>query len=184
MGTEAYTLRNFLADVDRVTVEEQVPEVITERVSVLMAPLLRNSDCIPAEFRRRPAEGHGRYMLHRSERFNVTAIVWGPGDGFEAHSHETWGVVGVLENAIEETRFRLFREGAGWRLEVKDVLLHRAGAVSRLVPPDDIHAMKNSTAQNTVEIHVYGLDLVGLERRKFGSDGAARTYRSPKYLNC
>ncbi|MCZ6548937.1 MAG: cysteine dioxygenase family protein, partial [Deltaproteobacteria bacterium] len=86
-------------------------------------------------------------MLHRAPGFNITAIVWGPGDMAKAHNHDTWGLIGVFENEIQETRFRRLddRSKPGYaELQVKGVLKNRAGMVSCLTPPDDdIHEMEN-----------------------------------------
>ena len=102
-------------------------------------------------------------MLHRSPRFNVTSVVWRPGDRAGAHNHETWGVIGVVDNEIEETRYRVTETGAGRaHLETLRVMRHGPGAVSRLVPGDEVHGMYNPTDRDTVEIHVYGRDLFGL----------------------
>jgi len=181
-----YTFEEFLADVDRVTVEETGPEPITRRVAALLERLIRNPECIDEQFRRNPPGGRGRYMLHRAPHFNVTSVVWRPGDRLEAHTHETWGVIGILQNEIQETRFRndLGQLGAESALEVKAVNRQLAGTVSRLVPGDDVHEMHNVTDRDTVEIHVYGKDLVGLPRRRLGDDGVVRPLVSPKYLNC
>jgi predicted metal-dependent enzyme (double-stranded beta helix superfamily) len=68
---------------------------------------------------------------------------------------------------------------------VREVLRHKPGAVSALVPPhDEIHAMYNPTAKNTVEIHVYGKDLAGLQRHVFDKDGHVKSLVSSKYMNC
>jgi predicted metal-dependent enzyme (double-stranded beta helix superfamily) len=66
------------------------------------------------------------------------------------------------------------------------VLVHKPRAVSLLVPPeDDIHEMLNPTSRDTVEIHVYGKDLVDLRRLRFDpSRKAYATFCSPKYDNC
>src|SRR5581483_2306938 len=119
----------FLADVDRVTVEETGPEPITRRVAALLERLIRNPECIDEQFRRNPPGGRGRYMLHRAPHFNVTSVVWRPGDRLEAHTHETWGVIGILQNEIQETRFRndLGQLGAESALEVKAVNRQLAG---------------------------------------------------------
>jgi predicted metal-dependent enzyme (double-stranded beta helix superfamily) len=125
-------------------------------------------------------------MLHRAPRFNVTSVVWRPGDRAGAHNHETWGVIGVIDNEIEETRYRV-TEGAGGNatLAVQSVTRHGAGAVSRLVPPtDEVHAMHNPTTRDTVEIHVYGKDLYGLHRKTWADDGRVSPLVSSKYANC
>src|SRR6185369_3046987 len=139
----AYTLEQFVADLDRITRAESDATVITERV----APLL--------------------------------------GDKAGAHNHETWGVIGVVDNEIEETRYRVTETGGERaRLEEVSVTRYGRGAVSRLVPGDEIHAMHNPTERDTLEIHVYGRDLAGLKRRTWSDDGAEKPLVSGKYLNC
>lgn len=184
--TTAYTLKDFIADVDRLAREEQSAQVITERVAPLLAKLVKNPDAVPAEFRRRPEGGRGRYMLHRAPHFNVTSVIWGPGDTAGAHNHETWGVIGVIENEIEETRYRVQEAPGGGRatLEVTRVMRQTPGAVSCLVPGDEVHRMHNSTGRDTVEIHVYGRDLAGLRRKTWAADGTEKPLVSLKYLNC
>jgi predicted metal-dependent enzyme (double-stranded beta helix superfamily) len=180
------TLKQFIADLDRITAREASPERIVEAVAPLLVQLVRNPEAVPAEYRRPgPGDKRGRWMLHRAPRFNVTSVVWRPGDTAGAHNHETWGVIGVIDNEIEETRYRVVHGPGRARLEVKEVQRHGPGAVSRLLPPDDeVHAMHNATDRDTVEIHVYGKDLAGLRRRTWGADGAEKELVSPKYLNC
>ncbi len=186
MASESYTLQQFIADVDRIARAETSGAVITERVAPLLGRLVKNPDAIPAQYRTKPAGVRGRYMLHRAPHFNVTSVIWGPGDTAGAHNHDTWGVIGVLDNEIEETRYTVTGDGADKaRVEVRGVSRHRAGAVSRLTPGDDeIHAMHNPTQRDTVEIHVYGKDLVDLKRRTWSADGIEKPLVSSKYLNC
>jgi predicted metal-dependent enzyme (double-stranded beta helix superfamily) len=182
-----YTLRDFIADLDRITSQDEAPEVLTGKVGALLGRLIKDPDCVPSEFRRAPQGQRGRYMLHRAPRFNVTAVVWRPGDAAEAHNHETWGVIGVVDNEIQETRYRVAELGpigSQARLEVKEVLRQPRGAVSVLVPGDEVHAMHNVTDRDTVEIHVYGRDLVGLQRRTVAKDGTVKSLVSSKYVNC
>jgi predicted metal-dependent enzyme (double-stranded beta helix superfamily) len=184
-----YSLRDFVEDLDRITRAEGSAERIVSEAKPLLAELVRQAGCLPPDYTRRGPTAYGRYMLHRAPLFNVTAVVWGPGDRAEAHNHETWGLVGVVENAIQETRFRRRDDGSrdGYaELEVTAVLQNSAGMVSCLVPPeDDIHEMNNVTQRDTVEIHVYGKDLANMERLRFNP--AAKTvkfFASPKYDNC
>src|SRR5262245_4386203 len=169
----AYTLEQFVADLDRITRAESDATVITDRVAPLLSQLVKNPDAMPAQYRRSPAGQRGRYMLHRAPQFNVTAVLWRPGDWAGAHNHETWGVIGVVDNEIEETRYRVIETG-GERasLERVSVTRHGPGAISRLVPGDEVHAMANPTQRDTLEIHVYGRDLAGLKRRTWSDDGA------------
>lgn len=186
MASESYSLQHFIMDVDRIARLETSGAAITARVAPLLARLVKNPEAVPARYRTKPAGVRGRYMLHRAPHFNVTAVVWGAGDTAGAHNHETWGVIGVIDNEIEETRYTVTPDASGKaRVAVKGVFRHRAGAVSRLIPGDDeIHAMHNPTARDTVEIHVYGKDLVNLQRHTWSADGTETPLVSSKYLNC
>ena len=183
--TGTYTLQAFIDDLERITSEETAPERITERAAPLLGRLVQDPSTISPQYLRSTPQSRGRYMLHRAPRFNITAVVWRPGDTAGAHNHETWGVIGVIDNEIEETRYRVSeRAGRPAQLEVTSVKRHRRGDVSRLVPGDEVHRMHNPTARDTVEIHVYGKDLVNLRRKQWADDGTERPLVSTKYLNC
>lgn len=184
-----YSLQSFIQDMDSITREDNSPARIVADARPLLAKLVRHSSCIEPKFKKRGATAYGRYMLHRAPRFNVTAVVWGPGDNAKAHNHDTWGLVGVVENEIQETRFRRRDDGSKpdfADLEITAVLKNGAGMVSCLVPPDDdIHEMNNVTQRDTVEIHVYGKDLADMPRLRFDvATKTSKTFASPKYDNC
>jgi predicted metal-dependent enzyme (double-stranded beta helix superfamily) len=174
---------------DRITREENSPAKIAATAKPLLSKLVEHSDCIEPKFKKRGATAYGRYLLHRAPQFNVTAVVWGPGDNAKAHNHDTWGLVGVVENEIQETRFHRRDDGSkpGYAdLEVTAVLKNAAGTVSCLVPPDDdIHEMNNISNRDTVEIHVYGKDLADMPRLRFDvRTKTTKIFASPKYDNC
>ena len=54
-----------------------------------------------------------------------------------------------------------------------------------LVPgSDDIHAMNNPSGRPTVEIHIYGRDLKGLERSRFAPEtGQIFPFTTERYDN-
>lgn len=186
---DPYSLTSFVKDMSRITNAESTAAVIVAQAKPLLAKLIRQPDCIEANFKERGATAYGRYMLHRAARFNVNVVVWGPGDNAKAHNHDTWGLVGVIDNEIQETRFRRKDDESKpdyAELEVTAVLNNKAGMVSTLVPPnDDIHEMNNVTLRNTVEIHVYGKDLTDMPRLRFDvATNSAKIFASPKYDNC
>jgi predicted metal-dependent enzyme (double-stranded beta helix superfamily) len=187
--TDPYSLNDFIADLDRITRRETSQERIVAAARPLLAKLVSRPECLEPQYRKRGATAYGRYMLHRAPLFNISAVVWGPGDNAKAHNHETWGMVGVIENEIQETRF--VRKDDGTRsdraqIEVTKVVNNEAGMVSCLVAPhDDIHEMNNVTDRDTVEIHVYGKDLTDMPRLRFDlASGTVKTFASPKYDNC
>ena len=187
--TDPYSLIDFIRDLSRITGAESSAAAIVAQAQPLLAKLVRQPDCIEAKFKERGATAYGRYMLHRAPRFNVNVVVWGPGDNAKAHNHDTWGLVGVIDNEMQETRFRRKDDGSkpGYaELEITEVRNNKAGMVSTLVPPnDDIHEMNNVTLRNTVEIHVYGKDLTDMPRLRFDlATKSTRIFASPKYDNC
>jgi predicted metal-dependent enzyme (double-stranded beta helix superfamily) len=184
-----YSLETFVADMERITGAASSPETIVVQAKPLLARLISDPACIGPQFKKLGATAYGRYMLHRANRFNVTSVVWGPGDTAKAHNHDTWGLVGVLENELQETRFRRRDDGSkeGYaELEVTATNRNTKGMVSTLLPPDnDIHEMLNITQKNTVEVHVYGKDLANLQRLRFDPEQkTVKFFASPKYDNC
>src|SRR6266545_2132446 len=125
--TTAYTLKHFIDDLDAITSGTDDPEVITSRAAPLLEKLCRNPEAIPAGYRSAP-------QVQRGPRFNVTSVIWRPGDEAGSHDHETWGLVGVVDNEIQETRYVSSGKrtlGGRVALEVREVMRHRPGAVSR-----------------------------------------------------
>ena len=184
-----YSLETFIQDLHRITRGENSPANIVNEARPLLAALVKNPDCIEACFKQHGGKAYGRYMLHRAPLFNVTSVVWGPGDGAKAHNHDTWGLVGVLENELQETRFKRLDDGTQKdfaKLEITGINHNKAGMVSTLVAPeDDIHEMLNVTRKNTVEVHVYGKDLANMPRLQFEiATNSVKTFASAKYDNC
>jgi predicted metal-dependent enzyme (double-stranded beta helix superfamily) len=166
---------------------------IFERGAPLLERLIRNPACLPSEYRvpvgKGPRPNHGTYLLHRSPSgLSVTAVVWGPGDHLGPHDHHTWGMIGVMDNILQETRFRRLDDGSRpeyARLEQTRVGVFKPGEISLLIPGvDEIHQMDNPGDRPTVEIHVYGRDLVGLQRCRFDpATGRVRLFVTEKYDN-
>ena len=187
--TTDYSLEKFIEDLDRITRTETSQEKIVAAAKPLLERLVRRPDCLDPKYKKRGTTAYGRYMLHRAPRFNISSVVWGPGDNAKAHNHDTWGMVGVIENEIQETRFR--RKDDGSKTDYADldtiaVVRNQAGMVSCLISPnDDIHEMNNVTSRDTVEIHVYGKDLTDMPRLRFDVvNKTVKSFASPKYDNC
>lgn len=189
----AYSLEDFLHEMTELTSVCSDQRAIFDRGSVLIERLVRDPDAIPEQYRvpsgkgRRPNQS--AYCLYRGPGLSVTTVVWGPGSHIGPHDHHTWGMIGVIGNGIQETRYRRVddrdREDYA-RLEKDRAVLVRPGEVSLLVPEvDEIHQLDNFSDRPTVELHVYGTDLVGLERCQYDLEtGAVKRFSSSKYDNC
>jgi len=185
----SYSLQQLINDLTSITARYQEQDKIVAVAKPLLAELVKSPDCIEPQFKRHGGKAYGRYMLHRAPRFNVTSVVWGPGDGAKAHNHDTWGLVGVVENELQETRFQRRDDGSkeGYaKIEATGINQNKAGMVSTLIAPEsDIHEMLNITQRNTVEVHVYGKDLANMQRLQFDvANRSVKFFASAKYDNC
>ncbi|MBM3941561.1 MAG: hypothetical protein FJ316_01270 [SAR202 cluster bacterium] len=128
-------------------------------------------------------------MYQGASGLQVTAVVWGPGDHAPPHNHNTWGMIGVWDNALTETRFQRLDDRTRVdyaKLEKDRTAVVKPGEISLLVPEvDEIHQMDNFTDRPTVEIHVYGKDLRGLDRCTYDLEtGRVSPFVTRKYDNC
>lgn len=193
MTLARYMLDEFIHDMTGLVATEPDQATLFDRGSRLIGRLVRDPESVPERYRR-PAvggrrPGGGSYALHRGPGLSVASVVWEPGSHVGPHDHHTWGMIGVMGNAIQETRFRRVddraREGHA-TLEKDRAVLVKPGEVSLLIPDEDeIHQLDNFSDRPTVEIHVYGRDLVGLERCRYDLDtGTISSYVLGKYDNC
>ena len=94
-----------------------------------------------------------------------------------------------MDNALTETRFRRVddRQRDDWaRLEQDRSAVCQAWRSQPAHPRGGRnHQMDNFTDRPTVEVHVYGHDLRGLERVRYDLEtGAIRQMMTEKYDNC
>ena len=194
MARTAYALEEFVHDMTELVKSQPDQERLFNVGSSYLERLINNPDALPEEYRvpagsRGRSANHGSYILHRGEGLAVTSVVWGPGDHIAPHDHRTWGMIGVMDNAITETRFNRKDDGSKADfavLEKTRETLVRPGEVSLLIPEvDEIHQMDNHSDRPTVEIHVYGKDLKGLERCMYNLEtGAMKTFSTTRWDNC
>jgi predicted metal-dependent enzyme (double-stranded beta helix superfamily) len=189
-----YALNEFVSDMENLLQDQPDPQRIFATGASWLKRLLGHPEAIPDELRRPVGKGrrpnHGSYLLYQGDHgLQVTAVVWGPGDHLGPHDHQTWGMIGVLDNALTETRFRRVddrtREGYA-RLEQDRCATFKPGEITLLVPEvDEIHQMDNFTDRPTVEIHVYGKDLRGLKRHRYDLEsGKIIPLVTEKWDNC
>lgn len=93
---------------------------------------------------------------------SLYALVWLPGQWTPIHDHGSWGVVGVIDGALEERSFispdGTVRRDNGIRLMRGGVVLLRPGSVTSFVPnPDHIHETgAPADRAGAVTLHLYG----------------------------
>ena len=194
MTTLKYSLDQFVQDMEGLIAGQPDQGKIFDIGSDWLEKLTRNPENIPDEYRRPvgvgPRANHGSYLLYQGESgLQVTAVVWGPGEHLGPHDHCTWGMIGVLENTLTETRYQRVddRSKDGFAtLERDRSAQFQPGQITLLVPEvDEIHQMDNHTDRPTVEVHAYGTDLRGLPRRRYNLEtGEVFTFATGKWDNC
>ena len=194
MTTLRYSLDQFVHDMEDLLKTQPGQQKIFDTGSAWLEKLVHHPDSIPEEYRRPLGTGsrpnHGSYLLYQGESgLQVTSVVWGAGEHLGPHDHHTWGMIGVLENTLTETRYQRVddrsREGFA-KLERDRTAQFKPGEITLLVPDvDEIHQMDNHTGRPTVEVHVYGTDLRGLQRCRYNLEtGKIITFATPKWDNC
>ena len=194
MTTVKYSLDEFTHDMESLLKSQPDNQKIFDQGSAWLERLVNSPDSIPTEFRVPmgvgPRPNHASRLLYQGESgLQVTAVVWGAGEHVGPHDHQTWGMIGILDNAITETRYRRVddRDVDGYaKLEKDRAATFKPGEITLLIPDaDEIHQMDNPTDRPTVEIHVYGTDLRGLERSSYNLEtGKITNFRTTKWDNC
>jgi len=193
MVAATYGLEQFVADMRELVAARRGDERLFERGAAYLERLLRTRSAIDERYLRLGANPTrpdvSMFALHRSPGLFVSSVVWGAGVASSIHDHGTWGLVGVLDSEIEETRYRRVddrRDPNVARLERDRVIRSRSGEVSLLRPDiDEIHRMHNTTGRPTAEVHVYGLDLSRLAFNTFDeTTGAIRRLQPRGFDNC
>ncbi|WP_318503405.1 cysteine dioxygenase family protein [Bacillus sp. T3] len=101
------------------------------------------------------------------------------------HDHLVWGLVGIYEGAIEETRYRKIdndndSDGVpGIQLEIIDTVIAKKNDISFVYPPNaDIHGVRNPFKDQAVTIHIYGTDI-GKQQRHSYHDNSINSILTP-----
>ena len=191
MTTVKYSLDEFIHDMEAMLKEQPDQHRIFDKGSSYLEKLIANPAAIPEEYLAPMSRSnHGSYALYQGESgLLITSVVWGPGDHASPHDHCTWGMIGVMGNHLTETRFRRVddRDVEGFaKLEKDRSVDFASGEITLLIPEvDEIHQMDNFTDKPTVEIHVYGNDLRGLNRSRYDLEsGKIIPFVTEKYDNC
>ncbi len=194
MPAVTYSLDEFINDMSSLVESQPDQAKLFDQGSTQLQRLIQNPEAIPEEYRlptgTGPRANHGSYLLHQAPSgLSITAVVWGPGDLALPHDHGTWGMIGVLANTMTETRYRRLddRSRDDFALLEHDRITEvKPGEVTLLIPDvDEIHQMNNLTDIPTAEIHVYGIDLRGWDRRQYNVEtGAIKHFATAKWDNC
>lgn len=164
-STPAFGLQDYLHTIESILARQPSNRIITREVSLATKRLCADDRWLEERFRVGHPDCYTRHLLHRDprNRFVVLALVWQPGQMTPIHDHSCWGVMGLLQNSLEEVCYERLDDGKRANfaeLEQSRVTDVGQGGVAYLLPPfEEIHRIGNTSSQPTISLHVYGRDL-------------------------
>ncbi|MGE3174420.1 MAG: hypothetical protein AB7O97_17450 [Planctomycetota bacterium] len=160
-----YGLQDFVRDIAGILDRRPAMPIIIREVSAFTKQLCADDRWLDERYRVADRDHYTRHLLHKdpNNRFIVLSLVWLPGQATPVHDHSCWGVMGLIDNSLEEICFDRLDDGS--RPEFAELQQSRGtevgkGSVAYLLPPyEEIHRIGNVSDKPTVSLHVYGRDL-------------------------
>jgi predicted metal-dependent enzyme (double-stranded beta helix superfamily) len=183
-------VRAFVADVRRTLAEHGDVAAGLAALRPRFAALLADQGWLPDAFAAPYAAsgmggGIGTWLIFRAadRSLSLFSLVVPPGAATPIHDHLAWGLVGLYRGEQDETVYQRTDDGAQdghATLAVAQVNALRPGDLYTLLPPDgDIHAVKTTSAEASISIHLLANDTGCVLRHAFEPDHAlVRSFRS------
>ncbi|MEP7188492.1 MAG: cysteine dioxygenase family protein [Roseiflexaceae bacterium] len=183
-------VRAFVAEVQRtLAAHTDVPAglaALRSRFGALLADQTWLPDAFAAPYAASGMGGGiGTWLIFRAadRSLSLFSLVVPPGAATPIHDHLAWGLVGLYRGEQAETVYQRTDDGAQddhATLEVAQVNALRPGDFYVLLPPDgDIHAVRTTSADASVSIHLLANDTGCVIRHAFDPARAhVRPFRS------
>jgi len=183
-------VRAFIADVRRVLAAHADVPAGLAALRPRFAALLADQSWLPDAFAQPYAAsdmggGIGSWLIFRAadRSLSLFSLVVPPGVETPVHDHLAWGFVGLYRGEQAETVYRRTDDGSDddlATLEVVQVNALRPGDFYTLLPPEgDIHAVRTTSAEASISIHLLANDTGCVVRHAFEPQHArVRAFRS------
>jgi predicted metal-dependent enzyme (double-stranded beta helix superfamily) len=175
---DAPTLRDFIEHVNDIRRQLSDPHSIVNEIRPHFAELLADKQWLPEPYQE-PATGEsgmgrgiGMWLLYRAGDGGLafSALVLPPGAQTPVHDHLAWGLVGLYRGEQDEEVFTRrddgSREGVA-SLELTVTQKLRPGDFYELLPSNDIHRVRTTSAVTSVSLHLLGNDNGCIWRHRF-----------------
>ncbi|HEU5101554.1 MAG TPA: cysteine dioxygenase family protein [Roseiflexaceae bacterium] len=183
-------MRAFIADVRRALAANADVPACLATLRPHFAALLADQSWLPDEFAQPYAAsgmggGIGSWLLFRAadRSLSLFSLVVPSGAETPVHDHLAWGFVGLYRGEQAETVYRRTDDGSkedSATLEVVQVNALQPGDLYTLLPPEgDIHAVRTTSAEASISIHLLANDTGCVVRHAFEPRHArVRAFRS------
>ena len=158
-------LKQYVQAIEQVLDSHASNRAIIREVSKATKDMCLDDRWLAEQHRLGDPDSYTRHLLHKDprSRFIVLSLVWQPGQMTAIHDHDCWGVMGIVNNRLEEICYDRVddRSRPGYcELEERRGMDVSKGRVSYLLPPhEEIHKIGNVSDKPTISLHVYGRDL-------------------------
>ena len=182
-------LRRFIGAVNATRTRKSDPRKIVAAIRPAFVNLLADPDWLPRKFQQPSAEsgmggGIGMWLLYRAGDGGLafSALVVPPDAQTPVHDHLAWGLVGLYKGEQEEEVFTRRDDGrdeahAKLALALRQTL--RPGDFYELLPENDIHRVRTTSAETSVSLHLLGNDNGCIWRHRFDPEtDSAQPFRS------
>jgi 3-mercaptopropionate dioxygenase len=144
---------------------EDVPSIAQQIKSDLESFIPAEGLRLPERYRTVRPDSYARRLFYRDPELGFTALImtWAPGQRTPIHDHSgIWCVEGVLEGAMEVTRYELVEQREDGVCQFLDhgTTQATAGSAGALIPPFEHHVLANALADRpSLTLHVYGGEM-------------------------
>lgn len=176
------TISTYIAELEiairNVLQQTSSEKEIVEQLKPHFDSFLKTKDLLPTTYKQPKEDRYSQFLLYKpeDEAFSIVGFVWGPGQTAPIHDHLVWGLVGVYEGAIEETRYQRIRSEKGsYTLKKVGVVTANTQDISYVYPPNkDIHSVRNPFSEPAITIHLYGADIGSKERHIYDESASSK----------
>ena len=157
-------MSELIAAIRKLVRSEPDAGLVSKAVAEELKPYLSVPDLLTDEQMQPDETCYCRHVVHVEPdgSFSIVSLVWLPCQETAIHDHVSWCVVGVYRGEEGETTYRLVQDGSAEHLVITDQTVNPIGSTVALVPPGDIHRVKNSCDGVAISLHVYGADVAAL----------------------
>lgn len=176
---EAYTLKQYTADLRAIAADTHDEGEIISRVEPLALRLAQNKSWLnESHYGTDPEQGFGVHLLHEEEDHSlaVFCLAWQPGRGAPPHDHGTWAVVAGVEG--DEHNILYAQTGDRTRDDYAELEVKYENTVGEgelfSMRSGGIHAVVNRTDKVTLSLHTYGRHFNYTGRSQFNLETKER----------
>lgn len=182
-------MRRFIGAVNATRAREAEPRTIVAEIRAEFVELLADQNWLPQQFQQPSEEsgmggGIGMWLLYRAGDGGLafSALVVPAGAQTPVHDHLAWGLVGLYRGEQEEevfTRQDDGRDEGHAELALSERRMLRPGDFYELLPENDIHRVRTTSADTSVSLHLLGNDNGCIWRHRFDPEtDSAQPFRS------